>query len=173
MTTFTNIANTDIAQDKPIKAETGLALRDNPVSIAEGGSGAPKIAKKILSGEVASGGFVTISDLDDFGGILIDGVLNNATQNGLSFFFSDDGGTSFSSELLLAEWPSGLVPFRFWLDFASGDWAILSNVGSTSGNFRTAGTIAGSSNNITDLRFQNSTGSLAFIAEPNGGQSAT
>ena len=43
MATYTAIPNTDIETDKPIRAVTGRALRDNPIAIAEGASGAPRV----------------------------------------------------------------------------------------------------------------------------------
>lgn len=43
MATYTSIPNTDIETDKPIRAVTGRALRDNPIAIAEGASGAPRV----------------------------------------------------------------------------------------------------------------------------------
>ena len=43
MATYTAIPNTDIETDKPIRAVTGRALRDNPTAIAEGAAGAPRV----------------------------------------------------------------------------------------------------------------------------------
>ena len=48
MTAYTTIPDTDIAQDKPIKAETGLALRDNAIAISEGAAGAPQIQRAAI-----------------------------------------------------------------------------------------------------------------------------
>ena len=48
MTAYTTIPDTDIAQDKPIKAETGLALRDNPIAISEGAASAPRIQRAAI-----------------------------------------------------------------------------------------------------------------------------
>jgi|GEM_PF-6924458 len=48
MATWTTIPNADIAQDKPIKAETGLALRDNVTAAMEGASGAPPLLEAAI-----------------------------------------------------------------------------------------------------------------------------
>jgi len=48
MTAYTTIPDTDIAQDKPIKAETGLALRDNALAIQEGDASAPRIQRAAI-----------------------------------------------------------------------------------------------------------------------------
>lgn len=43
MTTFTSIPNSSLEPGKPIRSIDGLALRDNPLAIAEGDATAPKI----------------------------------------------------------------------------------------------------------------------------------
>lgn len=48
MASWTDIPNADIAQDKPIKAETGLALRDNVTAAMEGASGAPPLLEAAI-----------------------------------------------------------------------------------------------------------------------------
>jgi len=55
MTAYTTIPDTDIAQDKPIKAETGLALRDNALAIQEGNASAPSIYVALAAKLVANG----------------------------------------------------------------------------------------------------------------------
>ena len=44
MADFTTIPDSNIEPGKPIRSIDGLALRDNPIAIAEGAAGAPKIA---------------------------------------------------------------------------------------------------------------------------------
>ena len=48
MTTYTTIPNSDIDQDSPVTQPLMTALRDNPIAITEGSSGAPKIADAAL-----------------------------------------------------------------------------------------------------------------------------
>ena len=43
MATWTTIPDTSLEPGKPIRSIDALALRDNPVAISEGASGAPKI----------------------------------------------------------------------------------------------------------------------------------
>lgn len=53
MATWTEIPNTSIETDKPIRAVDGRALRDNPIAITEGATGAPRIKSGgIGAGEV-------------------------------------------------------------------------------------------------------------------------
>ena len=49
MAQWTNIPTDRIEPGKPIRAIDGLALRDNPIAIAEGASGAPKISEQAFS----------------------------------------------------------------------------------------------------------------------------
>lgn len=48
MATWTTIPDSSLEPGKPIRAIDALALRDNPVAIAEGASGAPRIAAAAL-----------------------------------------------------------------------------------------------------------------------------
>ena len=43
MTAWTTIPNTSLESGAPIRGVDGVALRDNPIAIAEGATGAPKI----------------------------------------------------------------------------------------------------------------------------------
>ena len=43
MTTYTAIPDADLEPDKPFTSQKALLLRDNPIAIAEGASGAPRI----------------------------------------------------------------------------------------------------------------------------------
>lgn len=48
MTTYTNIANSEIDTDSPVTESLMTRLRDNPVAITEGSTGAPKIQTAAL-----------------------------------------------------------------------------------------------------------------------------
>lgn len=48
MATWTTIPDSSLEPGKPIRSIDALALRDNPVAIAEGASGAPRIAAAAL-----------------------------------------------------------------------------------------------------------------------------
>lgn len=65
MTTYTTIANTSIDVDSPVTEGLMTALRDNPIAIAEGSSGAPKVAVNALRcvTYTASGTFNVPSDV--------------------------------------------------------------------------------------------------------------
>jgi hypothetical protein len=68
MTTYTSIPNTDIDQDSPVTQPLMTALRDNPIAITEGASGAPRIvAAAIEGGSASSAGDVYVSEGDGTG----------------------------------------------------------------------------------------------------------
>ena len=49
MATWTDIQTTVLEPGKPVRSVDGLALRDNPVAIAEGAVGAPRIVNAALA----------------------------------------------------------------------------------------------------------------------------
>jgi len=53
MTTYTTIPDGDIDQDSPVTQPLMTALRDNPIAITEGASGAPRIATAALKAPTA------------------------------------------------------------------------------------------------------------------------
>lgn len=68
MTTYTSIPNSDIDQDSPVTQPLMTALRDNPIAITEGATGAPRIvAAGIEGGDVSAAGEVYYSDGDGTG----------------------------------------------------------------------------------------------------------
>ena len=49
MTTYTDLADANVAQDKPGTQSLFRALRDNPIAIAEGATGAPRVSPKAVT----------------------------------------------------------------------------------------------------------------------------
>ena len=56
MATWTNIPDSSIEPGKPIRSIDGIALRDNPIAIAEGAAGAPRIEDAALDTTVTNAG---------------------------------------------------------------------------------------------------------------------
>lgn len=82
MTTYTAIPNTSIDIDSPVTQPLLTALRDNPIAITEGSSGAPKIKPEALDiyyGDGSASGIATIIsvyDLDNVDYALIVGEID-------------------------------------------------------------------------------------------------
>jgi len=49
MATWTNVANTSLEPGSPARSVDAFALRDNPIAIAEGAAGAPRIETNALT----------------------------------------------------------------------------------------------------------------------------
>ena len=63
MASWTTIPNSEIAEGEPIRASTGLALRDNPIAIGEGRPGAPRLSPWAATSTVAAGDSVRYADM--------------------------------------------------------------------------------------------------------------
>lgn len=77
MTDWTTIPNSSLETGKPIRAVDGRALRDNPIAIAQGSTGAPKIQPEALDlfygeGTASTSGAIllTVIDLDNVTAVL-------------------------------------------------------------------------------------------------------
>jgi|SRR5690606_19966918 len=56
MADWTVISDSQVDPDAPITSELGYAFRDNPIAIAEGAAGAPRIQDAALGGTVTTAG---------------------------------------------------------------------------------------------------------------------
>ena len=170
MADWATITDTQVDPDAPLTSGLGYALRDNPIAIAEGSTGAPKIAKPIYG---ARGATITFTGLDDFSGASARFYNNGATGTGsaVSVSFSNNGTTFYGSTVI---YPSGgltnsIVAGDFWIDFSSGDW-VSTGVSDITG-FHSTGTVSGISLDVVSIRFT-TTGSgsqTSVVLAPNGG----
>ena len=94
MTTYTSIPNADIDQDSPVTQTLMTALRDNPIAITEGASGAPRIvAAGIEGGDSSTSGQVYVSDGDGTGTwALAEGIGANKDLVGTDGYVKLPGG---------------------------------------------------------------------------------
>lgn len=65
MTTYTTIPNSDIDPDSPVTTSLVTLLRDNPLAIGEGASGAPRIARAAVAAGVGHRWFYDYGDESD------------------------------------------------------------------------------------------------------------
>jgi len=59
MATWTDITNAALEPGKPIRSVDGIALRDNPIAITEGASGAPKIQNAAMDNDTVDDRLLT------------------------------------------------------------------------------------------------------------------
>ena len=155
-------------EGKPIRQEQGLMMAGNPIAMAAGKPGAPRIARKFLTGLSSSAGTstsVTFTDIDGWGGLIVHGVQISLDDDAY-ISFSDDG-SAFVSETLIE-------PFAFYkLDFSTGEFLQASSFTAPG---ITTGTISGIPSGLTDVRFTaKDTGggvSINVLIELTGGDTA-
>lgn len=99
------VANGVIAYQKPITLQQGRALRDNPIEMAGGAAGAPRVAPLAMAGgqmlprAVAGGSPAVITGLSlvaDLGGFAIMDVSGGAST--LKVDLSSNGGSSYAAQ---------------------------------------------------------------------------
>lgn len=64
MADWTTIADTQVDPDAPVTSELGYAWRDNPIAIAEGASGAPRITNSAMLAPVAGTTYTVLPNTD-------------------------------------------------------------------------------------------------------------
>lgn len=115
MTDWTTIPNSSLETGKPIRAVDGRALRDNPIAISEGATGAPKIQPEALDLFYGSGsgtGYIlTVTDLDNVLAVLLTVRGSTSTTGGAAAVYvyyqlSSDNGTSWGSSIAILKSPS-------------------------------------------------------------------
>ena len=112
MTTYTAIANSAIDQDSPVTQPLMTALRDNPIAITEGASGAPRVQPEALALYYVSGSatrstsgssaVVEVTDLDNVDYVLLTGSILVTSASALGSVVcavSTDNGATYGSEV--------------------------------------------------------------------------
>lgn len=101
MATWTTLPDATLEPGKPIRSIDVLALRDNPVAIAEGASGAPKIdpinamAHLGAVGAVGTYAFLVLGEIASGGSVV--NVSPGETRPGSSLRYANAGGAAQGS----------------------------------------------------------------------------
>jgi len=103
MTTWTDLSAGAVGVGGIPSGSTVTALRDNPLAIAEGATGAPRVTAlartcvKVFF--YAGGAAVSVTGLGGYGGVSIDAsVVNLSGRAGLVMAVSTDNGATWSSD---------------------------------------------------------------------------
>ena len=172
MTTYTSIANNEIDADSPATDTLFTRLRDNPIAIAQGASGAPKIATQsaVSDFDITPADF---NSLGAFGGawFTINGSYDGAGGGpfALTITVTDDGGSTYKTPQTLfttiASSPTDVLITGF-VDFATGEVRAIAK------NVSVELTIAGSSSAVDGIRFSSGYAGFecAVIINANGGE---
>ena len=185
MTDYTSIADSQIDPKAPVTSELLTAYRDNPIAIAEGAAGAPKIAESWQALETTSTSGLIVTDVDNGEGVrvLTSGLGTAFSGDTISFrvSISSDNGATFVSEVILksatasAKETATINPTgTFVFDRPTGAWVFLDQ----DVNDIQTGTFP-SSSAVTDIRFRfyvntnPSTSKIAALAFVTGGKATT
>lgn len=111
MADYTPITNSELLPDNPITSLMGFRWRDNPIAIAEGAPGAPKVmgqALRTLLVQAATSQFI-ITDLDRVTTLLVGGILDrpNDGVRSLNVDRSTDGGQTWGDSFTVFQVTSG------------------------------------------------------------------
>lgn len=175
MASFTTIDLNDFLPGQPATSAQGIALYENPLAIAEGASGAPKIAMKSAGG-LSAGGTLTFTGLGDFGGVLVHGSVHTDGSNRILEVSLSDDGTTYSTASALLDDNGTAGPYRFTLfvDFVTGAFKCTHDSIDPTLPLYAAGTLAGAGSSVSAIRFTiGGASTIAAIVLPNGGESAS
>lgn len=161
---------------EPWTSAKGNAVYENPIAMAEGASGAPRIATRTHTFSRSSAGSTTsvFSDGDEYGGLFVQAFAKSSdpSRSTITVAVSDDG-SSYSSELMLCNPAVNETEFvRGFIDFATGSYTLVGDKKFASG---TIGSLP--SGAITHVRFTVNLASgvsdgCGGIAEFQGGESS-
>lgn len=110
---WTNIPDSSLEPGKPIRSVDGLALRDNPIAIANGESGAPRIQNAAYA-----------ESSIDFTKLMV-GAANRFGSVPFNLTYGASSGTSFAEVTIDAPGQSGGIAFAQWTvtgPAVSDDW---------------------------------------------------
>ena len=179
MADWTNLPNTAVGVGGLPSGTTVTALRDNPIAIAEGAPGAPRVealAQKVFP--VVSGGLAqtqVFTGLGDYYGIEFEAYISSGTQRPVQFAYSTDNGSTWSADQdigITASGSDGLGFVHGTFDFATGNLRSIcsSKAAGTPVLTVTSVSMSGASLQINAIRIQSgSTALLIALIKPNGG----
>lgn len=149
MPTYTAIPNTQIEPEAPVTSELMTLLRDNPLSIIEDDSTAPKIKQHLRIGGTSVGNIV-FSDLAPYSAIEFRAYMQEVAglSGTLDLEYSTNNGSSYTTLTTLLTLGDGEADSADgWFDWTTGELGYL-RTGSV-----VSSTISGAPFSVTNLRF--------------------
>lgn len=153
MTTYTGITNAQVDVDSPVTQTLMTLLRDNPISVFEGDSTAPRIAEKWAMG---LGGLNTATDFINLSGwpafIFQFKTYRGISAGNVTLALSDDNGSTFATASTLYS-NTGNTGYEavMHLDRVTGAYSGIAAAGGAP--FTVSGTLAGASSSVDAVRF--------------------
>jgi len=125
MTTWTDLSAGAVGVGGIPSGSTVTALRDNPVAIAEGATGAPRVTAiartcvKIF-GAPGAGTDMVITGLAGYGGVTLDMQTRSGTTNSLMMNVSTDNGSTWSANYPVMSGNGDFVVIHAYYNFSDG-----------------------------------------------------
>jgi len=167
MATWTDPSSVNTGPNDPVTSEFGTAALENAVALAEGASGAPKIATKNQSGSGTSGN--ENFNVTNFSGARFFIGVNSTNPSSQNLQINATNGSYGTAKTLFSVTQDiSQLSLHGYVDFASGDFLCVGSSG-----VRTTGTLT-RTGSISTLRFTGAT-NLTFSVHlmADGGESAT
>jgi len=163
-----------LAHLSPVTVSKLRQLRDNPIAIAEGASGAARVAQHTLSGSATASSLLAFTGLGGYQGVNITFHLYNSggTPRTPTIALSDDGVTYGAATNLPTLPANGAYTATLTIDFATGDYRVA--YGGADGVGHATGTIAGGGASVAAFRFATTSDmTMSAIGYGTGGEAAS
>lgn len=176
MANYFNIPNSMLDPDAPLISELAYAWRDNPIAIAEGASGAPRVFGRATRPEVKvqgpTTGAMNCLGLAGYTGVYGEVSTFNSTMR---MRFSNDNGASWFADVAIAETHARNYKCQVWVNFSNGSVKALQTKQDTEATpytyylFET--TVSGLTSACNAVSFNSNSNQKAGFFIPNGGVS--
>lgn len=129
MADWTNIVDSQLDPDAPLTSELAYAWRDNPIAIAEGALGAPRVEGRALGNIflgrvfIPSDGAGGLTNCDRFGWILVRCAI--ITQRNLRIRYSNDNGATYGAWQNTVDVSGRFGVLDLRINLQTGDWAFM------------------------------------------------
>lgn len=141
MTTYRAISSSETQPDAPLTSELMIAAANNPVAIAEGATGAPRVVSKALGNLLAglSEPPFTLTDLDDEDFIGLSAEVTGGTFTGQAsaeYALSNDNGSTWGAWVtftmplsIVKTFANNAIRFRFVSDATGTPEGVVTVIG--------------------------------------------
>lgn len=138
MADWVAITDSQVDPDAPLTSELAYAWRDNPIAIAEGAVGAPRIqmeafgAAGILGGTLTGTTYIAITGLELVKFLQCHCALGTPAGSTINIGFTNNGGSSWSSDYTIASVAVNVgAVMSFIIDLETGDFGLAGLQGET------------------------------------------
>lgn len=131
MTSYIEITESETDPGAPGTSELWKKWRDNPIAMAEGADGAPRVQGIALGGTYLGHSSITttgwtITDLDAAGWVKFDLYINSSSTINMRFQLSSDNGVTWGTAVILLPFYGSIATGVFKINMQTGEYILLS-----------------------------------------------